>query len=356
MARETLLDFFHDFANFPDEFLIYDDGYRSRSYSYAQVAAAARAFAARLHAAGIGPGDNVLVWSENRPEWVAALWGCLLAGAIAVPIDYRVSAEMVRRVQEIVRARVLLTGDEVTAPPPFEDWPLASLDWDDAPSPTHRAAKDDIAEIIFTSGATSDPKGVIISHTNVLANSVPVEREVLRYRPYGRPFFPIRFLNLLPLSHLFGQAMATFIPPMLPGVVVFMRGYNPQEIVRQIRTRRVSVLVSVPKILEVLREYVLGIVPEAGRPAHAGQAALVAALVALSPSAQAVRLEVLELHCGRGAARSGARGVLVGLGLSRYPGLRADRNRADRDAQPSVPCRERDGRKTDRRRGSPHRG
>ena len=54
---------------------------------------------------------------------------------------------------------------------------------------------------------------------------------------------------------MFGQAMATFIPPMLPGVVVFMRGYNPAEIVAQIKTRRISVLVSVPKILDVLREH-----------------------------------------------------------------------------------------------------
>ena len=86
----------------------------------------------------------------------------------------------------------------------------------------------------------------------MLANIVPVEREVLKYRKWGRPFFPLRFLNLLPLSHMFGQAMATFIPPMLPGVVVFMRGYNPAEIVEQIKKRRISVLVSVPKILDVL--------------------------------------------------------------------------------------------------------
>src|SRR5262249_29790866 len=67
---------------------------------------------------------------------------------------------------------------------------------------------------------------------------------------------PLRFLNLLPLSHMFGQAMATFIPPMLPGTVIFMRGYNPGEIVDQIRKRKVSVLVSVPKILDVLKEHV----------------------------------------------------------------------------------------------------
>ena len=95
---------------------------------------------------------------------------------------------------------------------------------------------------------------------------MPVETEIRKYRRYGRPFFPLRFLNLLPLSHMFGQAMATFIPPMLPGVVVFMRGYSPEEILRQIRGRRISVLVSVPKILEILREYVVRQFPEAGAP------------------------------------------------------------------------------------------
>ena len=114
----------------------------------------------------------------------------------------------------------------------------------------------DVAEIIFTSGATADPKGVVITHRNILANIVPVEREVLKYRKWGRPFFPLRFLNLLPLSHMFGQAMATFIPPMLPGTVIFMRGFNPADIAAQVKSRRVSVLVSVPKILEVLKEYV----------------------------------------------------------------------------------------------------
>src|SRR4029077_5940086 len=129
---------------------------------------------------------------------------------------------------------------------------------------------DDIAEIIFTSGATADPKGVVITHRNVLANIVPVEREVLKYRKWATPFAPIRFLNLLPLSHMFGQAMATFIPPMLPGLVVFMRGYNPGQIVEQIKTRRVSVLVSVPKILDVLREHATRAAAKADEHVEAG--------------------------------------------------------------------------------------
>ncbi len=111
----------------------------------------------------------------------------------------------------------------------------------------------------------------MITHRNILANIVPVERELLKYRKYARPFRPIRFLNLLPLSHLFGQAMATFIPPMLPGEVVFMRGHNPKEIVRQVHSRRISVLVCVPKILEVLREYIIAIVPEAAQEPPTGE-------------------------------------------------------------------------------------
>ena len=187
-----------------------------------------------------------------------------------MPVDYRSSPDFVARVSRIVQARVVLVGQDV---PPLSNvrleppvWRLHELEWTDGPAPDVTVRKDDVAEIIFTSGATAEPKGVIITHRNVLANIVPVEREILKYRKWGRPFFPLRFLNLLPLSHMFGQAMATFIPPMLPGTVIFMRGYNPVEIVEQIKSRRVSVLVSVPKILDVLREHVLRVAPETAAP------------------------------------------------------------------------------------------
>jgi len=253
MPRETLLDFFHDFAGLEDEFLIHDDGFNARHYSYREIAARARAFAARLREAGIGRDEKIILYGENRPEWIIALWGCLLEGVIAVPIDYRSSPEFVERIKAIVGARMVLTGDEAG---------MYDGDASGAPAEPATITRSQTAEIIFTSGATAEPKGVIITHGNILANIVPVEGEVKKYLPYARPFAPIRFLNLLPLSHMFGQAMATFIPPMLPGVVIFMRGFHPNEILRQIRTRRVSVLVSVPQILEILRTHVIQIFPD----------------------------------------------------------------------------------------------
>ena len=198
-----------------------------------------------------------------------AFWGCLLRGVVVVPIDYRASAGFLHTVGQLVDARVLLVGDEVEPPADLglDVWHLGELnETAGVPAPLvlagHTPAPDDIAEIIFTSGATSEPKGVIITHRKRAGQHRPVEREVLKYRKFGRPFYPLRFLNLLPLSHMFGQSLATFIPPMLPGVCVFMRGYSPAAIVHQIHSRRISVLVCVPKILDVLREHVLQFAPE----------------------------------------------------------------------------------------------
>ncbi len=290
MARRTLIDFFSDVTSGSTagrDFLVYDDGYRTWTWTYAELAAAARGFAARLRESGIASGHAIAIWSENRPEWIAALWGALLEGVVVVPIDYRASAEFLSKVSGIVDAKAILVGDAVD-PAPLQGRPIWHLRDLFLPSDTGhrtRAATDThtdtadpdtavgpttTAEIIFTSGATAEPKGVVITHKNILANIVPIERELAKYRKYTIPFRPIRFLNLLPLSHMFGQAMATFVPPMLPGVVVFTRSYAPADIIRQIQSRRVSVLVCVPKILEVLKEHILRVAPEAAEPPPPG--------------------------------------------------------------------------------------
>jgi long-chain acyl-CoA synthetase len=277
VARDTLVDFFRDLVAIRGEFLVYDDGYRQTRYSYADVGRASRGFAARLDAAGIRQGDKVLFWGENRPEWLACYWGCVISGVIAVPIDYRSSPDFAARVRGIVHAKAVLVGDDVPPRAASTDfgnaavWRFADLDWRrDGPMPGTSVSRDDVVQIVFTSGATAEPKGVVIRHRNILANVVPVEREILKYRRYAAPFHPLRFLNLLPLSHLFGQSMAATIPPMVRGTVIFTRSLNPHDLVRLIRARRISVLVCVPKILDVLREHAVRAWPESTSPPPPG--------------------------------------------------------------------------------------
>jgi len=124
VARDTLIDFFHDFSRARGEFLVYDDGFRSRSWSYADLTTRAIHFAARLDDLGLRKGDAVVFWSENRPEWIAAFWACLLRGIVVVPIDYRSSQDFLLRVSRIVSTKLILVGQEVSLPKESPNAPI----------------------------------------------------------------------------------------------------------------------------------------------------------------------------------------------------------------------------------------
>lgn len=262
MRRQTLLEFYRDYVAAPAQarrpFVIHDNGFRTRTWAYGEIAAASEAFAARLKQAGIAAGGKVVLWGENRGEWIAALWGIRLAGAVAVPVDYRASAGQAHHIRDIVQAPLMLAGADVKphAADGYELWRMDDARLFTGARERTETSTPGLAEIIFTSGATSEPKGVTLTDANILANLHPIEDEIAHYRKYLWPLRPIRFLNLLPLSHMFGQSVATFVPPMLGGQVVFSSGFNAPDIVRQIKSRRVTVLVCVPKVLDVLREHV----------------------------------------------------------------------------------------------------
>ncbi len=193
----SLAAFFEIWRRNRGGFLRYEGDFAGSSLTYEETAQAATAFARRLRTAGIAKGERILFWGENRPEWVVALWGSILEGVVAVPIDFRSSANMVERIAGIVSARALLIG-EALHPPESLACPVWRLrDIADVRRPgvassiVTPAAPDDVAEILFTSGATGDPKGVTITHRNILANLKPIDAGIEKYRKYMGPFAPV---------------------------------------------------------------------------------------------------------------------------------------------------------------------
>jgi long-chain acyl-CoA synthetase len=262
MSYESLLSFLTKYAKHGAEVAVRQRrGYRMESWSYGRIVAEANRLAREFETRGVQRGDSVLLWGENSAEWIVAFLGCLLCGVVVVPIDYFASPEFVRRVAKEVDAKLLFTGNELRKLEGVSSISFANLvaliaQQDSSPYPSPRLSRADTLEIIFTSGTTAEPRGVVISHGNVLANIEPLEQEIQKYLPYERVFHPLRFLNLLPLSHVFGQMLGVFIPPLLRGTVVFVNSLRPSDLAETIKRERVSVLVAVPRFIGSLQRHV----------------------------------------------------------------------------------------------------
>ncbi len=255
----------HSVAEYLDNFLprgrecayIQRRGYRTARWSYQQVAETAFRFARELAKRGVAKGDRVLIWGGNSAEWVSAFFGCALRGVIVVPMDDAAAPDFALRVHHEVNTRLLVCSRQHAQPSLpaliLEDLPETLAEHSAAPLDA-ATSRDDTLEIVFTSGTTAEPKGVVITHGNVLANIAPLEGEISHYRKYERFVHPVRFLNLLPLSHVFGQFLGIFLPQLMGGTVIFQDALKPAEVIRTIRRERVSVLVAVPRMLQSLKE------------------------------------------------------------------------------------------------------
>ena len=254
---QTLLEVLAEIRRLGErEALRFYNGFRTWKLTYEDVYREIGAFAAYLDRSGLKKGDRVILWAENRPEWVCAFWGCVARGISVVPVDYRSSIDLVRRIQGDVQARLIVTGDAVQCEGiEFPRFPAAELGTLPANEDFVAAtiSPDDIVEIVYTSGTTGEPMGVVHRHHNICANLTPVQEEMRKYEKWARPFQPVRILDMLPLSHLFGQSLGIFIPPLLGGAAVFMLELHAGAILDTVRRERVSVLVSVPKLLTHLQ-------------------------------------------------------------------------------------------------------
>ncbi len=260
----TLLD---DFRRYGSEVAVVRyQGNRRRVTTYGEIARLAGRFAALLVQRGIGQGDRVLIWAENSAEWIAAFHGCLLRGALAVPLDANGTAEFATLVAADVAPKLAI-GDMLLlnqlpddlARLNFEDW-LGALPAAEA-GPISTLAADTPLEILFTSGTTGDPKGVVLTHGNVLASVGPIEQASQPYLPYERLIHPLRILHTLPLSHVFGQTMGLWVPSIYRAELHFDNRLVAARLVVTIRRERISVLAAVPRVHALLKTYLEATLP-----------------------------------------------------------------------------------------------
>lgn len=251
-------------------------GIRTRRVTWGELTGRVIQVAEELRLRGIGTGDRVILWGENGPAWVAAFHAILLRGAVVVPLDIQSAPDFVAQVVAQVGPRLALVGREGQGALPTS-LPQVLLDEleamvDHHPSdPGRRSSleegrgEDRLAQIIFTSGTTAAPKGVCLTHANLLSNLRPLQEGIDSYRRYQQLVHPLRILSLLPLSHVFGQMMGLFVPALMRTEVHFLDDLRPSRVLARIRQERISVLATVPRILGTLHERLLLELEEAGQ-------------------------------------------------------------------------------------------
>ena len=193
--------------------------------------------ASELQSRGIRKGDRVLIWGPNCPQWVIAFFACLRAGAIAVPLDVRSTADFARNVAGQTDPR-LMFASRIT-PAAHRELGLETIDFEEVESICESRGQpgpvelepDDLAEIMFTSGTTGDPKGVMLTHRNLLSNLESI-RQVIP----GEPWY--RLVSILPLSHMFEQVGGLLIPLSAGANVTYPLSLKPVTLFKTLAERQ----------------------------------------------------------------------------------------------------------------------
>jgi long-chain acyl-CoA synthetase len=254
----VLLDDFRRFG--PHTAIVQYPGNRRKATSYEEIATLTGRFAALLAKRNLQPGDRLILWAQNSAEWVASFYACILRGVIAVPLDAYGTPDFAARIAADVKP-ALITGDATllqTLPNTFpklafEDW-AATLPKEQA-APIPNLSYDTPLQILFTSGTTGDPKGIVHTHGNILSSFEPIRNAAQPYMRYERIVHPLRFLHTLPLSHVFGQMMGLWVPSIFAAEVHFVPRLSAARLIETIRRERISVLAGVPRVLALLKTH-----------------------------------------------------------------------------------------------------
>ncbi|HEV8696332.1 MAG TPA: AMP-binding protein [Candidatus Limnocylindrales bacterium] len=256
----------------------HDDG-STTAWSYRELDRRARLAAWRLRALDLEPGDRILTWSPSTPELAAAYYGAMHARLVLVPLDLRMVPDAVETIVRASGARHLILGTGRDAPDPREaglgdfptttidelaaepadDDPLFPADWEARQAAWKRAAADEMFELVFTSGTIGTPKGVMLTHDNVVASIESFHHIV--------PPMDHRLVSLLPLSHLLEQAVGLYYALDVGADILYVRSRNPRVIFDALRDHRVTSMVVVPQILDLFWSAIEREIAKRGRTA-----------------------------------------------------------------------------------------
>ncbi|HSB80545.1 MAG TPA: AMP-binding protein [Candidatus Methylomirabilis sp.] len=239
-----------------------------RRLTYGEILRQAQALAAALIRAGVARGDRVALLGENRPEWAVAYFGLTAAGAVAVPLDVQLSDGEIRNVLRHAGCRIAIASGQQAArliDLHGGEAPLRCVvDLDAEASGGQRLAfrtalqrpwgspggtlpavgQDALASILYTSGTTGTPKGVMLSHGNFLANAESILR-------FGLAQADDNMLSLLPLHHAFAF-MAQLVLLYTGARITFPPSLRGPDLLACMQESGVTLLVGVPQLFYML--------------------------------------------------------------------------------------------------------
>ena len=231
--------------------LLFKPAFRYLRWTYSRLWDESGQVATLLQRRGLTKGDQVILWGPNSPHWVLIFFGCIRAGVILVPLDLRSAPDYVARVVSRTDPKLAFTsrftpkGDVDLKIPEvaFEELEAAIAG---LPQPEDvDIGPDDLAEIMFTSGTTGDPKGVMLTHRNLTANIEGIS-QYISCDPSSR------LLSILPLSHMYEQMGGLFMTLHHGASVTYPTSRQPAVLTRTMRERKITILLLVPQGLELL--------------------------------------------------------------------------------------------------------
>src|SRR5664279_609151 len=181
---QTLIDLFNTYEALGDKTAFVNrTGVRRIIVSYQEFHELALKMASLLAQGGVASGDRVLLWGPNSSWWAVAYWGIIIRGAVAVPVDFMSDLARADTIRNLTKAKVVLQSrfkpERMTAAVSMLLEDLQFLLEDIKPIGGLAAcAPEDTAQLIYTSGTTGNPKGVILTHKNLVANITQINRQV----------------------------------------------------------------------------------------------------------------------------------------------------------------------------------